>query len=473
MIRKLSQLGERLARSSGIMSSDFPNMGFVARSISVSEHGAHAAPRTGRSSSGECMRAASTVASVIYDALVQRDVPVVFGYSGGTVLPLLDQFARHNGTKNHIRFVKNSHEQFSGFAAAGYARSSGKPGVCCVTSGPGLTNAVTPLLDSLNDGVPLLLFSGQVATTARPDAFQASPAVDITRPCTKWSHQISSADEVHEMLNEAFRVATSGRPGPVHIDCPVDVLNAQTPTIAQEVSEPQASIDLREMSKNVDSLFSMLARAKKPLVIVGRGASQCSDLVRDFISKANIPFVTTVHGKGVVPDNHPLSLRMVGMHGHAAANLAVQNADLIISLGSRFDDRTTGDNRAYAPVARRAQERGAGGIFHVDIRGSEKDKQIKSGVFVQGNLKTFLQLTHLKLDGTRVGFDPSWYREIQGYIQNNPPYSPSLSNTHGISVQAFCNTLNEVLREQGLDPTITTGVGVHQMVAAQRIDAVI
>ena len=294
----------------------------------------------------------------MHDALLENGVDTVFGYSGGANLPILDQF--HD---SKIRFVMNRSEQCCGHAAEGYARSSGRTGVILTTSGPGLTNIITPLQDARGDSTPLVALSGQVPTAAvGTDAFQECMAVDLTRPCTKWSYQVQSVEEVRSVMHEAFRVASTGKRGPVHIDLPKDIMTAvlQGAAVPLPMQPPPQAVD----RKALDHVANLLRVAKKPILYVGQGANDAVAELTAFAELCNIPVTTTLHAMGVFSEHHRLSMHMLGMHGAAYANYAIQASDLILAVGSRFDDRTTGLLGKYAPVAKAAAEEGKVTLTH-------------------------------------------------------------------------------------------------------------
>ncbi|KAJ1564349.1 Acetolactate synthase, mitochondrial, partial [Nowakowskiella sp. JEL0078] len=290
---------------------------------------------------------------IFHEMMLRHDVKVVFGYPGGAILPVYD--AIYNS--DYFDFVLPRHEQGAGHMAEGYARVTGKPGIVLVTSGPGATNVVTPMQDALSDGIPMIVFSGQVPTTAiGSDAFQEADVIGITRQCTKWNVMVKTIEELPRRINEAFEIATSGRPGPVLVDLPKDITAAilQKPI---KVSGFKSSIPGRKPlgpnSIPSPATFDAIARAaklinnaKKPILYVGNGMLATEDgpkLLRELAHKAQIPVTTTFQGLGVFDEYDDLSLHMLGMHGSAYANLAIQSADVIIALGARFDERVTGN----------------------------------------------------------------------------------------------------------------------------------
>ena len=283
------------------------------------------------------------ISKLIYRNLINNGVKDVFIYSGGSIMPLIDNFY-----KGPIRYYVNSHEQNCGHAATGYAKSSGMTGVSIVTSGPGITNSITPLLDATNDSTPLVVISGNVSLEAMgTNAFQEAPAIAITKPVTKWSHMITSPHEVNEIINEAFYIANNGKRGSVHIDIPKCILLSNTENTIN-YKKNKITPDLY-ISKNINEFVNIILASKKPIICVGQGSKNSSELLRELAIKYSIPVTSTLHGMGIFDEDHPLSLKMCGMHGHAAANYALQESDCIIAIGSRFDDRTTGNLKKYAP----------------------------------------------------------------------------------------------------------------------------
>ena len=286
---------------------------------------------------------------LVHEALVECGVTTVFGYSGGANLPILDQFAQDD----RIKFMMNRSEQCCGHAAEGYARASGKVGVVLTTSGPGLTNIITPLQDARGDSTPMVALSGQVPMAAvGTDAFQECLAVDLTRPCTKWSYQVQSVEEVRSVVHEAFRVASTGKRGPVHLDLPKDVMTSllKGEGLPLPAQPPPIAVDHGALER----VAQLLHTAKKPILYVGQGANDARDELLALAEALQVPVTTTVHAMGTFSEHHPQSLHMLGMHGAAYANFAIQESDLIIAVGSRFDDRTTGILNKYAPVAKAA-----------------------------------------------------------------------------------------------------------------------
>lgn len=405
---------------------------------------------------------------VVWSMLVERDVECVFGYSGGAVLPLIDAF--HGKS---IKFYSATHEQCSGHSAAGYAKATGRVGVVVVTSGPGITNLVTPLQDAYTDGVPMIVFSGQVPTSAMgSDAFQECPATEITRPCTKWNYVCLDFNQLPWAINEAFRIAVSGRPGPCHIDLPKDIVSmrAQVPAAIFRRSPTQFDAPPMLDMQAVRQATELINKAQRPILYVGQGASHCPEMVRKIAAKAKIPVTTTVHGMGIFDERDPLSLHMLGMHGAAYANFAIQQADLIIAVGSRFDDRTTGVMDKYAPKARAAGIAGTGGIIHINIDKNSFGKVIQPDVKIWADTEHALEAME---DGIETPNDKSrdqWVEQCKEWKEAHA-FGYAKAPNGMIKVQQVIEATNKYLLDKNIadqkDVTICTGVGNHQMMAAQ------
>ncbi|CAB9506526.1 Acetolactate synthase large subunit [Seminavis robusta] len=539
-------------------------------------------------------------AALVYSKLVEHGVTVVNGYSGGAVLPLLDQFhkkhPRHTKEKPaSIQWITNSNEGNAGYIGEGYAKAlpikegdKHKPvGVVVATSGPGVTNLITPLQDGLCDGVPMVVLCGQAATVAPPDAFQSAPAVALTEPCTKWSYQIKSAAEIPYVMEYAFYMARNGRPGPVFVDLPKDLQNqvldqnllqdfidtnfhSNTPAdyqfvrmkprqrpdgtlfqsiflgaekgglttkqdrglpfdvvysddlelpykleaVANPISDdPSADthhadhhptgkivytgrdgqnpeIVTKEGSLKdgalLDQLVTLIGRAKKPIIIAGQGCNDAAKELQEVAEILQIPVTTTLHALGCFDERHPLALNMMGMHGHPTPNYLVQESDLILCVGSRFDDRITGRMSDFAPEAKAAEQEGRGGVIHVDIRYTEKGKQVPPTYFVHSTGKAFLQTLRDKIKETTINPTTQAWLQRKAQLQQDFPVKvpefpaldvPSEDGTTTVkktpmSAQSVIAEMDRQLlaKEGEMDNSIfTTGVGIHQMVAAQLI----
>lgn len=414
-----------------------------------------------------------TGGQIFHEMMLRHNVDTIFGYSGGAILPVFDGIFN---SKN-FRFVLPRHEQGAGHMAEGYARSTGKPGVVIVTSGPGATNVVTPMQDALSDGVPMIVFTGQVATGAiGTDAFQEADVVGITRSCTKWNVMVRSIAELPRRLSEAFEIATSGRPGPVLVDLPKDVtagvLRRAIPTEATIPSRllenlSQSALAGSFINDTIERAADLLNKAKRPVLCVGHGANspELANMVRELAQKAKVPVTTTLHGLGAFDEHDPLSLRMLGMHGSYYANLAMQEADVIVTLGARFDDRVTGRISDFAPAARLAALEGTGGIIHFEVQPKNINKVIEATEAIEGNLNDTLPKF---LDSVKpVAERTEWLSTVEGWKEKYPFRYESDDPNEPIRPQTVITTLSEVVEPIKERVIISTGVGQHQMWAAQ------
>lgn len=402
-----------------------------------------------------------TGAEIFHDLMRQHGVECIFGYPGGAILPVFD--AIHES--DQFKFILTRHEQGAGHMAEGYARASGKVGVVLVTSGPGATNTVTPMQDALMDGTPLIVFAGQVATGAiGSDAFQEADMVGISRPCTKWNVLVRHAADLPRAINQAFHIATSGRPGPVFVDLPKDM----TASVLKEAVYEQPHLpgfSVREMgtSSEIERVAEMINGAKKPLFYVGQGAilAEGTEVLRQCAEKANIPVTTTLLGLGAFDEHSPLSLDMLGMHGSAYANWAMRDADCIIAVGARFDDRVTGLISAFAPGARAAEAEGRGGIIHFDIAPEQINKAVPVTIGVEGDARKNLELLLPLLKDNDRG---DWLATLTKWKKDHPfAYDHDEREFH-LKPQAVIEELHKQTDDNAI---ITTGVGQHQMWAAQ------
>jgi len=399
-----------------------------------------------------------TGAEVILKVLKDHSVDHIFGYPGGAVLPLYDEIFKSNESPKHI-LVR--HEQGAAHAAEGYARSTGKPGVLVVTSGPGATNAVTGLTDAMMDSIPLVCISGQVPThLIGTDAFQEADTVGITRPCTKHNWLVKDPDDLCHILHEAFYVATSGRPGPVVVDIPKDIQFADAKyfppnEIKSENYNPQIKPDMRF----IDEAIELMANAKKPIFYTGGGVinsgSEASHLLKELVLLTGFPITSTLMGLGAFPSNESNWLGMLGMHGTYEANLAMNECDLLINIGARFDDRVTGRLDAFSPNSKK---------IHIDIDPSSMNKTVPVDVSIVGDCAHAIEgiLLKWKSKGLRVNTD-AWLEQIEKWrSKKSLNYKNS---TEVIKPQFAVERLYELTKDN--DSYITTEVGQHQMWAAQ------
>jgi acetolactate synthase-1/2/3 large subunit len=402
---------------------------------------------------------------IIYNCLKENNVKHVFMVSGGAIMSVIDAF---HGKKD-IKFFVNTHEQNAGHAATGYAKSSNKIGVVIVTSGPGLTNLITPMLDATNDSTPLVVISGQVPLRFMGTlAFQECPAVEITKPITKWSYCIKNVEEVPIVINLAFAMANDGKKGSVHIDLPKCIASSVYPA---QITSSFSSDYLTEVKKKIIAIknnlitfnyldiikFSyIINQSESPVIIVGKGCSDYPEELRKFAIKANIPVTSTLHGMGIFDETHKLALKFHGMHGSAYSNFAIQKADCIIAIGSRFDDRTTGNLEKYAPNAKN--------IIHVNINKLELNKIIKNSHSLLADCGRFLNAITPLIDHARR---IPWFNYINELKVKYPlRYN---KDPHNIKTQSVIIEINKQTRN--LDNVIfTMGVGNHMMMACQFID---
>lgn len=408
-----------------------------------------------------------TGAEIFHETLADLGVECVFGYPGGAILPVFD--AIHES--EHFKFVLTRHEQGAGHMAQGYARATGKPGVVLVTSGPGATNTVTPLQDALMDGTPMVVFSGQVATQVLgSDAFQEADIMGITRPCTKWNVQVRHVKDLARNIREAFHIATTGRPGPVLVDLPKDITAGlcRTPVVDEPqllgyYGERKTEGNRVNQDKNLEQAVKLINMAKKPIIYAGAGVLHASEELRALARQGNIPVTTSLQGMGAFDERDPLSLHMLGMHGSVYANKAIQDADLVIALGARFDDRVTGRVPDFAPEAQRAAREGRGGIIHFDISGKQIGKIVPATVGVVGDTKYNIQQILPKVESKPRS---EWHKKVQGWKARYPfRYRPAAPGAP-MKAQRVIEELYKQTKHRD-DVIITTGVGQHQMWAAQ------
>ena len=402
------------------------------------------------------------VSQLIYKNLVNQGVKDVFMYSGGSIMPLIDQFYQ-----GKINYYVNSHEQNCGHAATGYAKTSGRTGISIVTSGPGVTNSVTPLLDASNDSTPFILLSGNVALkNMGSNAFQEAPSVDITSPVTKWSYCVKDPDEVNDVINEAFKIANTGKKGSVHIDLPKCILTSNTNNYELK------KVDLNKLDNEVkwsipkEKIAEIILNSEKPILYVGQGGIKAYESIRELADTFKIPVTTTLHGMGIIDEYDDLSLKMCGMHGHAAANYALQEADCIIAIGSRFDDRTTGNVEKYAPKCNN--------FIHFNVEEAEFNKVIKNSHNVLGKCENSIPELVLQLkrstnwDYYKKLYNENWCKNINT-LKKDYPYKYEMTKDNTLKTQDVLSELNKHIKYQSDNLIFTSGVGNHQMMATQYI----
>ncbi|MCM3626613.1 biosynthetic-type acetolactate synthase large subunit [Paenibacillus glycanilyticus] len=393
-----------------------------------------------------------TGSEALLQGLLDEGVDTVFGYPGGSALYIYDAMTRNVNFKH----ILTRHEQGAVHAADGYARSTGKVGVCIATSGPGATNLITGIATAHMDSIPMVILTANVPTTMiGTDAFQEADIITITMPITKHSYSVRNAADIPRILHEAFYLANTGRKGPVLIDIPKDISNAKLlyepckETVQLRGYEPDPKLD----TARVDDWLSAIAESERPVIIAGGGIvhSNASEELLRFVERTQIPVVTTLHGLSGFPSGHPFALGMAGHHGNYAANMAIQQADLIMSLGSRFDDRLTMKVEGFAPRARR--------IVHIDIDPAEIDKIIKADISIIGDLKGVLAYASAKAVPAEA---EGWMKQISRYQSQHPlRYNDSETELKPQYV------LEMMYRTSQGNAIISTDVGQHQMWTAQ------
>ncbi|MDD4702225.1 MAG: biosynthetic-type acetolactate synthase large subunit [Desulfovibrio sp.] len=398
-----------------------------------------------------------TGAQILLESLKREGVDVLFGYPGGAVIDIYDELPRHH----EIRHVLVRHEQGAVHAADGYARASGKVGTCLVTSGPGATNTVTGIATAYSDSIPLVVITGQVPTKLiGNDAFQEVDIVGITRPCTKHNFLVKDISKLALTIRQAFYLARTGRPGPVLVDLPKDIMQTKTEFVwPEEVYmrsyNPTYKPNLNQLRRSVEEL----AKAERPVILAGGGVimSNAADALTDLARKLHIPVTCTLMGLGAFPATDPLWLGMVGMHGTYAANLAINNADVLVCVGARFDDRVTGKLTGFAPKAR---------IVHIDIDPTSIRKNVEVQVPVVGDCRLALEgmteICDAKLEGKNWANEHAAWLEAVGEWKKSKPLC--YHKNHNIKPQEVIETLYELANG---DAIIATEVGQHQMWVAQ------
>jgi len=400
-----------------------------------------------------------TGAQAVVRALEELDVDIVFGIPGGAVLPVYDPLF----DSKKLRHVLVRHEQGAGHAASGYAHATGRVGVCMATSGPGATNLVTPLADAYMDSIPVVAITGQVGRgLIGTDAFQEADISGITMPITKHNFLVRSGDDIARIIAEAFHIASSGRPGPVLVDIPKDILQGQcTFSWPPQFDLPGYKPNTKPHSRQIREAAKLIAEARKPVLYVGGGVirGDASAELRELAELTGIPVVTTLMARGAFPDSHPLNVGMPGMHGTVAAVAALQRSDLLIALGTRFDDRVTGKLDSFAPEAK---------VIHADIDPAEIGKNRHADVPIVGDVKAVIRdlVAVLRRDSAaeKIKID-SWWEYLRG-VQATYPLSYGPQSDGSMSPEYVIETLGKIV---GPDAVYVAGVGQHQMWAAQFI----
>lgn len=387
-------------------------------------------------------------AQILVEALRKEGVEYIFGYPGGSVLPIFDALY-----DSPIKFILTRHEQGAAHAADGYARATGKTGVCIATSGPGATNLVTGIATANMDSIPMVVFTGQVKRKMiGNDAFQEADVTGITRPITKHNYLVEDTRDLTRIIKEAFYIASSGRPGPVLVDLPVDI------TMEQAEFEYPQKIELRSYKPTYSGHLGQIRKAvklikesKKPIIYAGGGVliANAERELKQLVEKTSIPITTTLLGLGCFPETHVLSLKMLGMHGTIYANYAIMNSDLIIAIGSRFDDRVTGNTEKFAPGAK---------IIHIDIDPTTIGKNIPVDVPIVGDAKSVLKELNKFIEKPEIEI---WLKQVKEWKQENPL---CYSQKGGLKPQYVMEEIYKITKGEAI---IVTEVGQNQMWAAQ------
>jgi acetolactate synthase-1/2/3 large subunit len=394
-----------------------------------------------------------TGAKIVIESLKEEGTQVVFGYPGGAIMNVYDEIYKQTS----FQHILTRHEQAAIHAADGYARSTGKVGVAIVTSGPGFTNAVTGLATAYMDSIPMVVISGQVPTQIiGTDGFQEIDAVGISRPCTKHNFLVKDIKDLARVIKEAFYIASTGRPGPVHVDIPKDVtINEFDFEYPKEVNIPTYKPTIKGNKKQIKKAVDAIIESKRPLIYIGGGAilSNATAEIRELARRTQIPAVETLMARGVMGHKNPLLFGMLGMHGEYAANMAAYETDLLISLGARFDDRVTGRLDQFAKGAK---------VIHIDIDPASIDKLVKPDFPIVGDLTSVLENMLESLKEAKLNDYSSWVEKIKAYQDKEPL---RYLEQEGVVKPQW--VIEEVGRILGDGAIISTDVGQHQMWAAQ------
>lgn len=398
---------------------------------------------------------------ILFECLLKEGVDTVFGYQGGAVLPIYDTLPKYP----KIRHILVRHEQGAAFAADGYARVKGKPGVCFATSGPGATNLLTGIANSYMDSIPVIYFTGQVPLSViGTDAFQETDITGITVPITKHNYLVDDVKDLARTIKEAFHIATHGRPGPVLIDLPKDVQVHETKfKYPEKVNLPGFNPRYEGSPGQIKHAISTINKAKKPIIIAGHGViiSNASNELIEFAENTQIPVVNTLLGLGSIPEDHPLSLGMLGMHGHAVCNYATHHADLIIGIGERFDDRITGDLKTFAKGA---------DIIHIDIDPAEIGKNTHVTVPIVGDCKWVLEALNKQIKKSEGKKYDKWMKTLSDYNKKTLEFQEKKLKTKSrkpTDIPRVGEIVQGIRKVADEDSVLVTDVGQHQMFAAQ------
>lgn len=393
-----------------------------------------------------------TGADLVVESLVRHGVDVIFAYPGGASMPMHQALTRW---KEKIRTILPRHEQGGIFAAEGYARVTGKPGCVMATSGPGALNLVTGLADAKMDSLPLIAITGQVPTgVIGTDAFQETPTVEVCRAVCKHTYLVTKATDIPRIMKEAFHIASSGRPGPVLIDIPKDIQNTivSNPNWDEPMDLPGYSVPPSPSIDALREVATVIRESRKPIIYCGGGviAADAAEALREFVNKTGIPVAMTLQGLGSIPNDHYLSLKMLGMHGTVYSNYAVSEADLLLAFGVRFDDRVTGKLSEFAKH---------GKIVHVDIDASEINKNKVAHIPVNGDIRQALEALIPLVEKCDLR---EWYQQIDAWRESDPM---TYADRDDAIVPQY--VIDQLSRITGGEMIMTTGVGQHQMWAAQ------
>jgi acetolactate synthase-1/2/3 large subunit len=396
-----------------------------------------------------------TGAEIILECLIREGVDVMFGYPGGAILPTYDAMTKYTDKLHHV-LVR--HEQGASHMADGYARATGKVGVCIATSGPGATNLITGLATAMMDSSPVVAITGQVGVSAiGSDAFQETDVTGATLPVTKHNYLVTDVEELAYTIKEAFHIARTGRQGPVLVDVPKDIQNAVTEFIYPEddIVLPGYQPPSGASDDEVASMLELIQNAERPVILAGHGItmSGANEELREFAELAQIPIAQTLLGKGCVPESHPLVIGWMGMHGDAAANHAIQESDLLIALGMRFDDRVTGNLKTYSPYSKK---------IHVDIDPSELNKNVRVDVPVAGDLKTVLRQV---LPSMKQKTHPEWLNRIRDWQED--AHERDIINQEIPDRLLSAQVINDIWKHTDGNAITVSDVGQHQMIEAQ------